>query len=168
MSSGAAVVSSPSHGSESGYVFLLCDAQDIWNRKVKRSDNGGEEGSLIWHYDTVIHTCRYMVDLGRELSIPLIVSEQYPERFGGTDPRIGVNVGIASLISFAGVDRSLLNIAFLSLSLSFFLSLSLSSSLSLFLPLSLHQSINLSVTHISFSLSLSLCFLVQKKCIESR
>ena len=63
-------------------TFLLCDVQTVWNRK-------NEDGSTLIHeIDSVINTSRYLCALAKLLKIRLVVSEQYPERFGATDPRI--------------------------------------------------------------------------------
>ena len=66
----------------SNTTFLLCDVQTVWNRK-------NEDGTTLIHQvDSVVNTSRYLVQLAKLLKIPLVVSEQYPERFGETDPRV--------------------------------------------------------------------------------
>jgi len=52
-------------------TFLLCDVQERF-------------APLIHHSETVIQTCRYMTSVARELSIPVIATQQYTKAFGPT------------------------------------------------------------------------------------
>lgn len=52
-------------------ALLLCDVQERF-------------APLIHHSDTVVQTCRYMTSVARELSIPVIATQQYTKAFGPT------------------------------------------------------------------------------------
>ena len=51
--------------------LFVCDVQERFR-------------SLIHHSETVIQSCRYMTSVAEALSVPLIVTEQYPKVFGPT------------------------------------------------------------------------------------
>ena len=57
--------------------FMLCDIQERFR-------------DLIWHYPAVINTATFMVDVGREMRIPIVATEQYPKAFGTTVPEISL------------------------------------------------------------------------------
>jgi nicotinamidase-related amidase len=52
-------------------VLLLCDVQERFR-------------SLIYHGETVIHTCRYMTSVARALNVPILITQQYSKVFGPT------------------------------------------------------------------------------------
>ena len=54
-----------------GTVFLLCDIQERFR-------------SVIWQFPGLVHTSGFLVQTGRTLGIPLIVTEQYPKAFKNT------------------------------------------------------------------------------------
>jgi nicotinamidase-related amidase len=52
-------------------AFLCCDIQSVFQ-------------PTIYHFDHVAHTADVLVQAARILQIPLVVSEQYPEKLGRT------------------------------------------------------------------------------------
>jgi nicotinamidase-related amidase len=52
-------------------ALLLCDVQERFR-------------SLIYHGETVIHTCRYMTSVARALNVPILITQQYSKVFGPT------------------------------------------------------------------------------------
>jgi len=56
-------------------LFLLCDVQERFR-------------SLIYQAETVVNTSRYLVQISRELGIPVIATQQYTRAFGPTCPEI--------------------------------------------------------------------------------
>merc|ERR1712232_373610 len=45
----------------------------------------------IWKFDDVLHTSKFLIDCSRELSVPTIVTEQYPKALLHTCKELNVN-----------------------------------------------------------------------------
>ena len=61
-------------------AFLCCDIQEIFKR-------------TIFQFDHVAHTANLLAKASRVLKIPMVVSEQYPEKLGKTYSGIDISNG---------------------------------------------------------------------------
>ena len=55
----------------SNTVFLLCDIQERFR-------------DVIYHFPQVVHTAKLLTNVGKQLEIPTLATEQYPKAFGIT------------------------------------------------------------------------------------
>lgn len=59
-------------------LFLLCDVQE----KCR---------SVVPHFDALVVNTQKLIKAGQILDVPLIVTEQFPERFGGTVKELNID-----------------------------------------------------------------------------
>ena len=64
-------------------VLLICDVQTKFQ-------------PLIYRATSVVNRCVLLNDVAKTLSIPIIVTEQYPKAFGTTVPEITLHEGFHS------------------------------------------------------------------------
>ncbi len=55
--------------------------------------------AAVENADAIIARARVLIDAARQMDVPLLVSEQYPQGLGGTDPRLGALPPTAAVVS---------------------------------------------------------------------